>query len=225
MKFRMLAVLVVLLACASISKAEISYWDCAPDGDGVITLNSPAPPYSPNPKWTELEEGEYEMTMKATHNPSLVKALDYGHMVGSFVSNGDPNVKFTNSIDNDTGETWTDYHINIYMDHPFSIVSGSAFVNTPSDWNPNSIITPVNVTPGVYVDGDGHSHAYEGSIDYYAGTPVPDTGTLEFGYKVNFTYSGTINFTQEMLPTPEPSALVLLACGLLGLLVIRRRFA
>ncbi len=218
MKFRILAVMVVLLACASIGKADISNSNCAPDGDGVITLKSPV-------VWDEVGLGEYAMTLNAAQHPSLEKALDYGHMVGWFESNGDPNIKFTNTIENDTGQDWTDYHINIYMDQPFSIIANSAFVNIPLDWNPNSIITPVNVTPGTYLDSHGNSHAYEGSIDYYAGTPVPDLGTLELGYRINYSFNGTVNFTQEMLPTPEPGTLVLLLGGLMGLLVIRRRFA
>jgi hypothetical protein len=215
MKFRMFAVVVVLLACTSIGKAEITYWDCAPDTDGVLTLKSAV-------EWNDWGSGEYGMTMSAKHN-SLDTLLDYGHMVGEFVSNGDPNIKMTSSIENDTGWTWTDYHINLYTDSPFSIIAGSALVNDPLDWNPNSLITPVNTIPGDYVDVHGVHHLYEGRIDYYAGTPVPNGGTLEVVYKINYA-TGTVNFTQEMVPTPEPTSLIMLACGLLGLLGIRRRF-
>ncbi len=216
MRMRTFAIIFVILGCASISQADILSWTCSDDGDGVITCT--------NSSWNEPSAGEYEMGISGTHN-----LWDYGHIVGEFDSDGDPNLKITNSIENDTGTTWTDYHINIYMDQSFSIVANSAFVTDPSNWNPNSVIT--SVTGGGHYDAHNTYHQYMGSIDYYAGTPVlsspPEAtpGTLEFGYKVNFTYSGTINYTQEMLPTPEPGTFVLLACGLLSLVFIRRRFA
>lgn len=201
MKFRTIAIIFAFLACATISKADITSWYCADDGDGVIkdTITS----------WSEIGAGEYEMTIDTRHD-----LWEYGHMVGWFVSDGDPTITVIDSIDNDTDFPWTDYHLNIYMDHPFTIVPLSAFVITPSDWNPNSVITPVSGT-GPYV----------GSIDYYAGTAVPVAGTLMFGYKISYTFSGKTSYTQEMLPTPEPGTIVLLALGLLGLFVLRRRFA
>lgn len=213
MKFKTLAIAFAILACVSICKADIASYDCADDGDGVVTC----PPE--NVSWEEVG-GEYNMTMTGSHNEWA-----YGHIVGWFETGEDPDptVKLTTSIDNDTGNGWTDYHVNIYMDNAFTIVPSSAFVNVPNDWT--YAITAV--VPGSFFDADLNPHAYKGSIDYYAGTTVGVGDTLEFGYKINFT--GTLSFTrygftQEMLPTPEPGTLVLLGCGLLGLLAVRRRF-
>jgi hypothetical protein len=214
MKFRVLAIIFVFLACVAVSKADIANWYCADDGDLVITCPRE------NVTWGEVG-GEYTMDVTGSHN-----LWNYGHMVGWFETgaNPDPTIKITNSLENDTDTAWTDYHINVYMDNLFSIVAGSASVSipAPNDWS--SVITPV--AAGAFIDADGHTHAYKGTVDYYAGTPVGVGDTLEFTYKINFTGSPTThyNYTQEMIPTPEPGTFVLLACGLVSLLVIRRRF-
>jgi len=197
----------VVLACAGISKADIANWYCAPDGDGVFTLNSPI-------VWVDNTiTGEYDMTVDAAHN-----SWDYGHMIGWFDMDpldGDPTIKVINSIDNDTGFDWTDYHVNIYMNLPFTLTN--AIVYNPNDWS---------ATPGT-ISATWNGSEYVGSIDYNYGTTVAVGGTLDFGYKLNFVGSpgGHYTYTQEVLPTPEPGTFVLLACGLVGLLVMRRRFA
>jgi hypothetical protein len=218
MKLKMVVVLFGLLACASVGYADITGWNCGPDGDGVITLRDITNPI----QWTDWGDlypddpemqGLYDLTMYANHNPLEGNSWVAGHMVGDFTTDGDPNIKVTNNIENDTEETWTDYHINIYMDHSFQIVPLSSFDNIPGDWT--SVITAVT----------GSGSSYVGSIDYYAGTAVAPSDILELGYRISWTGSGIVNFTQEMIPTPEPGTFVLLACGLMGLLVIRRRFS
>jgi hypothetical protein len=212
MKFRTLLVVLALVVFASIGKADIATWYCADDGDGVITCPRE------NVSWLDLGQGEYEMGFDGVHND-----WDYGHMVGWFDlgADGDPAIKVINSIDNDTGWDWTDYHVNISMSIPFDILTG-AFngpkVTLPNDWPTNLI----NVVQPTLVGSQ-----YVGSVDYYAGTPVPDGQTLEFSYKISFVGEplGHYTYVQEMIPTPEPGTFVLVACGLLGLFVMRRRFA
>ncbi|MGW8257963.1 MAG: PEP-CTERM sorting domain-containing protein [Thermoguttaceae bacterium] len=217
MKLASIVGALVIFSCVSICNADIIAWSAGDDGDGVI--------YCPqaNISLVETGTGQYDMTMDGSHDE-----WEVGHIVGSFETNsvGDPTIQIANSIDNDSGFEWTDYHINIYMDQAFTIDAAS--VTDPGDWNPASITAPNNNGGSGYTDYHGNHHNYKGSINYYvgSGTPVPDTtGTLDFDYTISFAYYGTIGFCQEMIPTPEPGTLVLLACGLFGLVAIRRRFA
>ncbi|HEY4761787.1 MAG TPA: PEP-CTERM sorting domain-containing protein [Thermoguttaceae bacterium] len=198
MKLRTIAIIFALLTCATFAKAEITYWYCDPRDTSV--LDTTVTDWSEDP-WTY----EYNMTM------SGVQYSYPGYMDGYFHldSPEDPTIVVTNNLDNDTTFTWTDYHIDVIMNHPFTLFS--AFVNIPGGW------THV-ITPPVLIGSD-----YVGRIDYYAGTSVPVGNTLELGYKVSFSGFTSFSYTQVMTPTPEPSVFVLLACGLLGLLAFRKR--
>jgi MYXO-CTERM domain-containing protein len=143
----------------------------------------------------------YEMTITGAQSDTP------GHMLGSFTTDTeeDPTVKMINAVDNDMWFDWTDYHINLYMSKTFTL--SNAAVSDPNDWT-------VSVTQPSW-----NGTAYVGTIDYYAGTSVNIGDTIEFTYKMAFL--GSISFTQEMIPTPEPATLTLLALG--GLALVRRR--
>jgi hypothetical protein len=184
------------------AQANITSWECANDGDGAIDCNA---------SW---DSNTYELTIEGNQFSSP------GHMVGSFTTDSelDPNVKVTNSVDNDTTFTWTDYHINLYMNKTFTLSSVQAV--DPNDWTYN-VVQPLG-TPSAIYDAHGNPWSYVGTVNFYAGTPVPnDDSTLTFSYKMSFL--GSIAFEQEMIPTPEPATLTLLALG--GLALMRRRRA
>jgi hypothetical protein len=186
--------LVVLAACAiaPLAGADIIGWNCAPDGDGAIVLNSP-------PTWEEDLSGVYTLGMNETQYwwPA--------HMLGSFTTDTetDPVVWIRNEVLNDgtiPPLVWTDYHLNITMSHDFAI-TGAA---TLPDWIVQNITQPT-------LQGT----EWVGSVDYLGGTPVNlgDWGQFD----VQLTFVGSVTFTIEMIPTPEPTSLLLLALG--GLLL------
>jgi hypothetical protein len=136
----------------------------------------------------------------------------------------DPTVTLMTSIDNDTGFAWTGYHVNVYMAKPFTIslptVSTAGWSVTGLGSFPETAV--LNLATG----------KYEASVDFAGSPPIPsgtglnnetDPGTLDFGYKLSFI--GSVNYCQEMIPVPEPSMIALAISGLVGLLVVRRKFA
>ena len=126
-------------------------------------------------------------------------------------SEEDPTVTLNTGIDNDTTFAWTGYNVNVYMAKPFTL---SAPTVAP-DWAVVGTF-PIAATP----IGGGE---YEVSVSFAGGTAIPIGGELDFGYKLSF--AGSVNYCQEMIPVPEPASLVLVICGLVGLLVVRRKFA
>jgi hypothetical protein len=202
MKFRTIAIICAFLACASIGNAglvhEISV-DTASIQNAVVG-------------WAEAEGDVENYTMIITGSQSQSP----GTVLASFTeAPDDPNIWVYNGFENDTTFAWTEYHIVVKMDHPFDL--SNAAVDSPGGWT----AIPVAVTSAVY---DG-SYWYVGIIDYNAGTPVPMGGVLDFHYKISFVGYSSTNYSQELYPIPEPGTLVLLVCGVLGLLAVRRRFA
>jgi len=186
---------------SSLVNASLIDVNCTDDGDGAIVMGTPA--------WTD----------QGTYYDVNVAGIQYdypAHVLGDFTTDTelDPTVWLVESVENQTDFAWTDYHIDIGMNKTFTITG----VIVPLDWT--YIITPP--TSGQPLPGDpSPGTGWVGYVDYYIGTGdaigIGESG--DFGLKFSFT--GTVAFCTEQIPTPEPTTAVLLSLG--GLALLRRR--
>jgi hypothetical protein len=194
------AILMAFLAIPALVNAEIVSWNCAADGDHAIDMVG-------TPTWTD-NGTYYTLGMSCTQN------WYPGHIAGDFIADSDldPTVLIAQTVDNHTDFAWRDYHITIGMNKTFSILTTG--VRTPANW----IYNVSAVTAGTIPNGGGPG--YVGTIDYYIGTgnqiDIGQSG--DFGFKVSFL--GSVNFSTELIPTPEPATMALLG---LGALVLRKK--
>ena len=194
MKAVRLLVLMLMMSGAPLVSADIIAWDLDDDGDGAVDMD-----------WATWEESTYELSEQCT------QYWWPGHLLGSFTTDTeeDPTVWIRNTVINEGDVAplvWTDFHINIYMNKTFTILD--AVVPEPSDWQVYEVTQPT-LQAGQWV----------GSVDYLGGTPISYGDEGQFDVKVSFL--GSINYCLELIPTPEPTSLLL--CGLGGLVLIRRR--
>jgi len=194
----LLAALAVLPVHASIT--DVVYGD---DGDGAIVCT--------NWSWEvglDLNPDSLNMTGDQYWGP--------GHMEGTFQTDtpADPALVIRNALDNDTGFTWTGYHVNVVLSSDFSIYDAQVYA--PGGWTVSYTLQPVLVNSGIYAG------KYMGQIEYAAGTPVLNGDVLDFGYTIEFSGYTSFTFCQELVPVPEPTAFALLTLG--GAFVICRRF-
>jgi hypothetical protein len=198
MKIRILAAVAAALASVTVSRADITNTTLWAYNDGVMYCS-----FSP---LTQIASHEFQLSAYGDH---LTFAT--GRIRGNILTDTetDPALNLLHSIDNDTGFTWTDYHLKITLNKTFSLSA----VTVDNGWT-------FLITPPTQVGSD-----WIGYIDYYAGTPILNGSALNFGYTMTFV--GSVSFSEELTPTsvPEPGALALLACGLMALSVLRRRFA
>ena len=199
MKLRILAILAALLAGATFTHANIISQNLADDHDGVLTCST----------YDFLQTGstDFQLSIDGVHH-----VIDPGHILGDIITDTDtdPSLTLLHSIDNDTGFTWTDYHVKVTMNKFFTFSNVTVANNL---WY-------ANVTAPTLVGSD-----WIGSIDFFSGDPVPNLSTLDFGYKMTFV--GSVAFAEELTPTsvPEPTTVTFMVCGLMGLFVLQRRTA
>jgi hypothetical protein len=199
MKYYHVFFTIALLLFTSIADANITSWTCDDNGDGSIVINA------------DFFSGML-----------LINGTQYsypGYIQGSFTTDTevDPVVWIVESLNNQTNFAWTDYHIDIGMNKPFSIVG----VVSPFDWT--WAITPPtggqqlpNQAPGTL--------GWLGIIDYYAGTPISIGASDSFGLVISFT--GSAQFYIEQVPTgiiPAPGSSLLGGIGIGCARWLRRR--
>jgi len=208
MKMRgIILIVMATVLCCSTSRATItsaSWWD---DGDGAL-----------NCSWTNWNPDTGVLSM------SGVQCSAPGHMVGTIQTSGgeDPTLTLSSSIVNDTNFAWTAYTVNVYMSSTFTIVPPGPTVNNPpnNDWSVASVVQPSSPLVSGPFAGD-----YEATLNLQEGTAVAIGGVLDFSYTIQFGGASQFDFTQEVIPVPEPSTLGLLAMSglLLGWRTLARR--
>ncbi len=207
---RVLLLLAIVAALASVAQADLIGYNCDDDGDGVISMN---PVES---EWLDLGPNGEGISQYRLNLFCQQHEFAAGHIEGDFTADPedpDPIVYLVQSVDNYTDFIWTDYHITVGMDKPFTIIS----VMAPGDWT-YSPIPPISSVAGPLPSHENPGDGQIANVDFYAGTPIEPGQSGIFGVVLQFT--GSVNFCTEQYPTPEPATLGMLG---LGALVLRRK--
>jgi hypothetical protein len=216
MRFSTVALFCVVLAWACVAKADIMSWTCDNDHDGAINCVATG--------WNYDQAADaYNLTVKGD------QFWGPGHMLMDFTTDtaADPTINSIHAITNDTPVAWTGYLATVTIDADTALTSyalSNQAVTLPGDWS--ATITQPLTYQGIV----GGKYEYVGKIDFGAGTPIATGDELDFKYKITFAGATSYHTIEDLTPipnfVPEPSMLVFLGIGAVGLLgYIKRRRA
>jgi hypothetical protein len=177
-KLIILLVVIVTLACYSVSNASITNAWWHDDGSGAVVCTN----------WT-FSGSTLQMWGIQYGNPGRMLA---------FVQTTDPldqALTLGSSITNDSGITWLSYQVNVIMSVPFFFVAPGPIVDNPptSDWYVASVLQPRLQVGGPY------NGLYGGTLYYNGGTPIGIGGELDYLYSIQFAGATSYSFTQEAI--------------------------
>lgn len=113
------------------------------------------------------------------------------------------------NVVNGMTDPWTDYHLTVDLLSTADLLSVG--LTGPSGWTSN------------VVNNGGSSYTF----NYIGGTSIGVGATGTFGFDLSFAGAGGVTFTTSGVPStatvPEPTTLLLLGSGALGLFAIRRK--
>jgi len=202
-KTKFVAVAALVLAMGAIAQAGITGATCTQDNDGALTMNP-------------LTDVTYDPAGYLGEPSLTVDEIQHwgpAHIYPAFEADGDPAAWILKDVVNQTNFDWTDYHFNIYMQNPYQITTSVQ----PLGWT--ATVTDPVLEENVTIDGVNKGALYHGAVDFFGGAPIVMGSMAEFGARL-FWADGNGSFCIEQIPTPEPTALVLL---LGGLAFLRRR--
>jgi hypothetical protein len=141
-------------------------------------------------------------TINWLDSDSTLQLLETWGTMGSVTSSTigeadvDPIIHISKQINNNSGFTWTDYHIQI---------SGQGSVYIPGSATSDRFST---------IAENGNN------IDFFSPLTVPVNDSVTLGFDIQVA-SGIFSFSISQMPTPEPATICLLGLG--ALTMIRRR--
>ena len=204
--------------CITLSVAVLMAWLVDPAGALVITQVDPDESLA-IATWsitTETDHLEVDL-LKEFYSPDMLyhpvilqftlEAGDIGKTI--WLVHDDSGSDVGESVLNDTGVTWNDYHI-LLANLPTGMpqYAGASFIDLS----------------GVTSDLFGSPVSSDSDEINFAGGPVADGQTVHFS-GIRIDYNDVIGgvFYLKQIPTPEPTCVALLALGGVGLFIRRRR--